>query len=209
VPTFDVNNLLTGQGNLKLDLSFYQHPNVTRVARALLGKTLFTRVDGQTTAGIIVEAEAYSHREQGCHAYNNRLTPRNKVMFREGGHSYVYLCYGIHHLFNVVTNRTGVGDAVLIRALEPLRGLDVMMDRMGATSPRRITSGPGKLAKAMGIDRNLNGVLLSGPEAWIEEGIKVRRGAIQADARIGIDYAGKDARLPWRFTIKGSEWLSR
>jgi DNA-3-methyladenine glycosylase len=194
---------------MKLDLSFYQHPNVARIAKGLVGKVLCTRVDGQTTAGIIVEAEAYSHKEKACHAYNNRLTPRNRVMFREGGHSYVYLCYGIHYLFNVVTNRAGVGDAVLIRALEPQHGLDVMMARMGATSPSRVTSGPGKLAKAMGIDSRLNGQLLSGPEAWIEEGITPGRGAIKADARIGIGYAGNDAKLPWRFSLRNNGWVSK
>jgi len=194
---------------MKLDLSFYQHPEVTRVAKALLGKVLFTQVGGQTTSGMIVEVEAYSHIEKGCHAYGNKVTGRNKVMFLEGGHCYVYLCYGIHHLFNVVTSKAGVGDAVLIRALEPGQGLDVMMERIGATSPRRITSGPGKLTRAMGIDRGLNGTLLSGPDVWIGDGIKVGKGAILADARIGIDYAGKDAKLPWRFSIKGNEWVSK
>jgi DNA-3-methyladenine glycosylase len=195
--------------SIKLDPWFYHDANVTRVAKALLGKLLCTRIDGQLTSGVIVETEAYSHKEKGCHAYKNRMTPRNQVMFREGGHAYVYLCYGIHYLFNVVTNTSGVGDAVLVRALEPLHGLETMMDRTGARSPRRITSGPGKLSKAMGIDRKLNGQLLVGPEVWIEEGPKAGRHAIQASERIGIDYAGKDAFLPWRFTIKGNLWVSK
>jgi DNA-3-methyladenine glycosylase len=194
---------------IKLDPWIYQDANVTRVAKALLGKVLCTRVDGQLTSGVIVETEAYSHKEKGCHAYNNRKTGRNQVMFREGGHAYVYLCYGIHYLFNVVTNTLGVGDAVLVRALEPRDGVVSMMERTGATSPRRITSGPGKLSKAMGIDRKLNGLVLGGPEVWIEEGVKVGRHAIQSSERIGIDYAGKDARLPWRFTIRGNEWTSK
>lgn len=194
---------------MKTDPSFYQSGSVTRVAKSLLGKTLFTRVDGQTTSGIIVETEAYSHVEKGCHAYNNKLTPRNKVMFNEGGYAYVYLCYGIHHLFNVVTNRQGVGDAVLIRALEPVRGLDIMMERMGTASANRITSGPGKLSKAMGIDRRLNGQSLQGPEVWIDDGIAVAARSIQSGVRIGIDYAGDDAALLWRFVVKGNGWISK
>lgn len=194
---------------MKLDQTFYRQADVTRVARALLGKLLVTRAGGSITSGIIVEAEAYSHKERGCHAYNNRLTQRNKVMFGDGGHAYVYLCYGIHHLFNAVTNRPGIGDAVLIRALEPKHGLEVMLRRMGADSPRRITSGPGKLSKAMGIDRSMNGSSLAGPEVWIEDGVKVGRGSIISSTRIGIDYAGEDAKLPWRFTIGNNEWVSR
>jgi DNA-3-methyladenine glycosylase len=194
---------------MKLDLSFYQDTKVIRVATSLLGKTLYTRVNGKTTSGTIVETEAYSHIERGCHAYDNRKTRRNEVMFREGGHAYVYLCYGIHHLFNVVTNTSGVGDAVLIRALEPKAGLKVMAARMGVESTNRITSGPGKLAKAMGIDLSLNGANLSGPKVWIEEGMKVGRSSIQVTTRVGIDYAGDDARLPWRFVIKGNPWVSR
>ena len=194
---------------IKVEPWFYQDANVTRVAKSLLGKVLCTRVDGHLTSGVIVETEAYLHKEKGCHVYNNKMTPRNQVMFRDGGHAYVYLCYGIHYLFNVVTNTDGVGDAVLLRALEPRDGVGTMMERTGATSARRITSGPGKLSKAMGIDRKLNGLVLSGPEVWIEEGQKVSRHAIQSSERIGIDYAGKDARLLWRYTIRGNEWISK
>jgi DNA-3-methyladenine glycosylase len=195
---------------VKLDVSFYLHDDVTRTARALLGKLLCTRVDGQKTCGIIVETEAYSHVERGCHAYMNRMTARNEVMFSDGGRAYVYLCYGIHHLFNVVTNKRGVADAVLVRALEPVDGIDVMMERMGVSSASRVTSGPGKLSKAMGIDRQLNGKSLRGSEVWIEDGgQRVTRNQIHASPRIGIDYAGEDAALPWRFTIRDNPWVSR
>lgn len=194
----------------KLEESFYRHSDVTRIARALLGKLLCTRIAGKKTSGIIVETEAYSHTERGCHAYNNRMTARNEVMFREGGHAYVYLCYGIHNLFNVVTNKHGFGDAVLVRALQPVEGVDVMMKRMGVMHPERITSGPGKLSKAMGIDRNINGKWLGGNDVWIERnGTKIPSNSIVADVRIGIDYAGADAALPWRFTIKDNPWVSR
>lgn len=193
----------------KLDESFYQRRDVTKVAKELIGKKLLTKIGRHVTGGIIVETEAYSHRERGCHAYNGRKTLRNEVMFEAGGLSYVYLCYGIHHLFNVVTNEPGVADAILVRALEPVTGEKHMLSRMNTTSLKRITSGPGKLTKALGIDRTFNGKYLAGTSIWIEEGIKVKPAQIITSVRIGIDYAGEDAFLPWRFYLKDSEWVSR
>ena len=193
---------------MKLPQSFYQRSNVVQVAKDLIGKILVTSVNEMLTSGIIVETEAYSYKERGCHAYKGQ-TERNKVMFEKGGISYVYLCYGMHHLFNVVTNQTGKADAVLIRALEPLQGMDAMMERMKVNSIKRITSGPGKLTKALGITKRWNGVDLMGNQVWIEEGEKVAPSKIKADARIGIDYAGEDALLPWRFSIKDNKWVSK
>lgn len=195
---------------MKLEESFYQRPDVTRIAKELLGKTLYTRIGQKVTSGIIVETEAYSHVEKGCHAYLNRKTKRNEVMFNDGGFAYVYLCYGIHNLFNVVTGVQGTGDAVLIRALEPIDGIDLMKKRMSTNNVRRITSGPGKLTKAMGIDRSFNGKHLTGSDVWIgDEGLTVKKQQVIASKRIGIDYAGKDADLPWRFTIDGNAWVSK
>ena len=195
---------------MKLDASFYRRSNVTAIAKELLGKALFTRHQGKTTAGIIVETEAYSSRERGCHAYQNRKTIRNEIMFGEGGHAYVYLCYGIHHLFNVVTNDEGEADAVLIRALEPLEGVKLMMKRMNVKNENRITSGPGKLTKALGIDRTFNGNTLWTRHLWLEDtGTAVPSGKIATTPRIGIDYAGEDAALPWRFTIRNNSWVSK
>jgi DNA-3-methyladenine glycosylase len=195
---------------LKLEESFYQHADVTRVAKELLGKVLYARIGRKISSGIIVETEAYSHTEKGCHAYLNRKTNRNEVMFNPGGYSYVYLCYGIHNLFNVVTGSAGTGDAVLVRALEPIAGLEHMKNRMNVDNVRRITSGPGKLTKAMGIDRSFNGKHLTGSDIWIgDEGIAVKKQQIAKSRRIGIDYAGKDAELPWRFTIQGNIWVSK
>lgn len=188
---------------------FYQRKNTVTIARQLLGKVLVTTIGGYLTAGRIVETEAYSHRERGCHAFGNRMTPRNKVMFEVGGHAYVYRCYGIHHLFNVVTNSSGTGDAVLIRALQPIEGIDRMMERAGVDLPKRITSGPGKLSKAMGITQELNGAWLQGGKVWLEEGSPIGRSALAASARVGIDYAGEDARLPWRFTVRNNTWVSK
>ena len=194
---------------MKLAISFYQRQNVVAIARNLLGKVLCTRFDGNLTSGIIVETEAYSFVERGCHAHRG-MTDRNKVMFEPGGVSYVYLCYGIHHLFNVVTNRKGKADAVLVRALEPTTGIEIMMDRMKTKSPARITSGPGKLTKALGIDRSHNEKKLFGEELWIEEASKkISAKNILESKRIGIDYAGEDANLLWRFSVKENKWVSK
>ncbi len=187
---------------MKLDESFYLRNDVVIIAKDLLGKVLVTKIDRKVIAGIIVETEAYSYREKGCHAYNSHMTERNSVMFKRGGHAYIYLCYGIHYLFNVVTNVEGKADAVLIRALQPLVGEPHMMDRMDTTSLMKITSGPGKLTKALGINLSMNGEYLLNNKVWIEDqSIKISKSSIVASSRIGIDYAGEDAALPWRFTI--------
>lgn len=196
---------------MRLEEEFYQRNNVVRIARELLGKILFTRVDGVITSGMIVETEAYSWKERGCHAYGGRMTPRNEVMFGKGGHAYVYFCYGMHHLFNVVTNKAGIADAVLIRGVEPIDGISEMQIRRGHLKNNfHLTSGPGRLTKALGIDRKMNGKFLLDNEVWLESnGDKVSSARIEASPRIGIDYAGEDANLPWRFTIKGSRWVSK
>ena len=190
-----------------LDESFYLRGNVVKVARELLGKILFTNIRGEVTSGLIVETEAYSQQERGCHAFNG-MTARNKVMFKAGGIAYVYLCYGVHHLFNIVTNVDGVADAVLIRAIEPLTGEEYMLRRTKAESSNRISSGPGKLAKAMGIDRSFNGKYLGSEDVWVEDVGRVVH-KIKASKRIGLDFAGRDALLPWRFTIQGNRWVSK
>jgi DNA-3-methyladenine glycosylase len=194
-----------------LSENFYQRTDVVKIARELLGKVLVTKIAGVVTSGMIVETEAYSWKERGCHAYDGRKTQRNAIMFEKGGYAYVYLCYGMHNLFNVVTNKNGVAEAVLVRALEPVHGVKEMEMRRGSlANPFHLTSGPGKLTKALGIDRKLNGKFLLDNEVWIEDtGKKISAANIEASARIGIDYAGEDARLPWRFTIKGSKWISK
>lgn len=159
---------------------------------------------------MIVETEAYSYKEKGCHAFNGKMTQRNAVMFGEGGVAYVYLCYGVHEMMNVVTNREERADAILIRALEPVHGLDQMLMRSKVPSAKRLTSGPGKLTTAMGINRKLNGVSLLKGEIWLEDhGIKIAKPNIVATTRIGIDYAGEDALLPWRFYVRGNQWISK
>lgn len=196
---------------MKLTESFYQRSDVVKIARELLGKGLYTKVNGIVSGGMIVETEAYSWKEKGCHAYGGKKTKRNEVMFGKGGYSYVYLCYGMYEMFNVVTNREGVADAVLIRGVEPLTGIPEMQLRRGPLrNPFHLTSGPGKLTRALGIDRKLNGKFLLDGEVWLEDiGTRITPRSIEASARIGIDYAGEDAKLPWRFTVKGSRWVSR
>ena len=195
---------------MKLPNSFYQRQPVQQVAADLLGKVLHTRVNRQLTSGIIVETEAYSYTERGCHAYGNLRTARTGVMFEPGGIAYVYLCYGIHYLFNVVTNDSELAEAVLIRAIEPVEGTNIMLRRCGTTSIHKLTAGPGKLTRALAIDSRCHGENLSGRRVWLSDrGVQLASKSIKATTRIGIDYAGEDARLPWRFLITGNPWVSR
>jgi DNA-3-methyladenine glycosylase len=196
----------------RLPFSFYQNADVNSLAVQLLGKQLFTLVDGKLTGGTIVETEAYNGVEdKASHAYGGRLTNRTSTMYQSGGVSYVYLCYGIHHLFNVVTAPEGVPHAVLIRGVEPVAGLDVMLERRNMTTPKpNLTAGPGALAKALGIDKNLNAKDLLGEEIWIEDdGIVVPGSSVVASPRVGVDYAGDHALLPWRYYIKGNRFVSK
>jgi DNA-3-methyladenine glycosylase len=195
---------------MKLPESFYLERDVVKVAKHLLGKFLVTDLGGERTSGMIVETEAYSWRERGCHAFQGKQTNRNAAMFQAGGISYVYLCYGMYELFNVVTNEAGTAEAVLIRALQPADGQAIMLKRYQAKSIKRLTSGPGKLTKALGITRNLNLANLAGDEIWIEDrGIELKPSQRVASTRIGLNFSGPDVDLPWRFTVKGNEWVSK
>ena len=195
---------------MKLDRGFYERQDVTAVAIDLLGKQLVTQMNGEYSSGIIVETEAYCGAvDRASHAFRGR-TPRNNIMFGRGGYSYVYLCYGIHHLFNVVTNQEEVADAVLIRALEPVDGLDLMASRRKMDSRSvNLTSGPGKLSVAMGIQTVHNGLDLMGHDMWIEEAESVEPSQVTTTTRIGVDYAGDDAKLPWRFLLTGNRFVSK
>ncbi|MEQ8337080.1 MAG: DNA-3-methyladenine glycosylase [Cyclobacteriaceae bacterium] len=193
---------------VKIPKSFYEREDVVKIARELLGKYLFTRVDGVLTGGKIVETEAYNGRtDKASHAYKKR-TNRTEVMYQNGGIAYVYLCYGIHHLFNIVTNRSGLADAVLVRAVEPTFGIDRMVDRYGSVRTK-VSNGPGKLSKALGINTDLNGTDLSGDKLFIATHINEKIPKIAVDTRIGVDYAEEDALLPWRFYIEKNEWVSK
>lgn len=195
----------------KLPRDFYEREDVVSISRDLIGKVLCTQVDGVVTKGRIVETEAYNGRtDKACHAHGNTRTPRTEVMYGPPGHAYIYLCYGIHHLFNVVTNQEGLADAVLIRAVEPLVGTDYMMDRRAKGNKPVLTNGPGKLSQALGISTDLDQTDLMGNIIWIEEGTeRVNEEQIKSSKRIGVEYAGEDAKRTWRFTLSGSKWISK
>jgi len=207
----NLGNILLEKGYTVLDRSFYDRADVVRIARELLGKILVTYFDEQFTAGRIVETEAYNGAaDRASHAYGGRRTNRTEVMFGKPGISYVYLCYGIHHLFNVVTNRAEVPHAVLVRALEPLHGIDIMLDRTRKQLlDNTLTRGPGNVSKALGIFTHHTGMdLVNSNMMIVEDKLKVRRSAIGITARIGVDYAGPDALLPYRFIVKDSPYVS-
>ncbi len=200
---------------MRLPLTFYLRTDVVQIARELLGKVLVTEFDGRRTAGIITETEAYrAPDDRASHAYNNRRTARTEVMFAEGGRAYVYLCYGIHHLFNVVTGPENTAHAVLIRAVEPLEGLEWMQERRAIknkTSPA-LTTGPGTLSQALGLSTRWTGqsLLLPDTPVWLEDrGILVSDENIAAGKRIGVDYAGACADWPWRFWLRESRYFKR
>ncbi|WP_313091493.1 DNA-3-methyladenine glycosylase [Chryseobacterium flavum] len=197
---------------MKLPLSYYSNQDVLFLARNLLGKVLFTEINGDITGGIIVETEAYSGvRDKASHAYGGRRTDRTEPLYSHGGVSYVYLCYGIHHLFNIVTSVQDEPHAVLIRAIEPFIGKDIMEHRRNMPSSKAaISSGPGSLAKALGIDKSFNKKSLTGEEIWIEDhGISYSPEEIEAGPRVGVSYAQEDAFLPWRFWVKGNKYVSK
>jgi DNA-3-methyladenine glycosylase len=204
----------------RLSPEFYLRTDVVQIARDLLGKILVTEMDGQRTAGIITETEAYrAPDDRACHAWNNRRTARTEVMFQEGGRAYVYLCYGIHHLFNVVTGPENMAHAVLVRAIEPVDGLELMLERRdirlsksGNLPPARLTTGPGALSKALGIRTTLSGQRLISPDTpvWIEDNQSdIQETDIGSGKRIGVDYAGECAEWPWRFWLKHSRYVKR
>lgn len=191
----------------KLPTEFYRRDVVTDVARDLLGKVLCSRVDGRLAKAVITETEAYAGvDDRASHAYGGRRTPRTEPMYGEGGIAYVYLCYGIHHLFNVVTSRRDDPHAVLIRAGSPLLGIDDMLRRRGRKRiDRGLLAGPGSLARALGIRTCLSGTSLSGNQVWIEDhDFPVSDDSITAGPRIGVDYAGRDASRPYRFVVHSS-----
>jgi DNA-3-methyladenine glycosylase len=202
--------------NLPLNYSilapaFYQGDDVVKIARSLLGKLLVSQIDGRLTAGRIVETEAYNGIiDKASHAFGNRRTARTEVMYGEGGHAYVYLCYGIHHLFNVVTNVAGVPHAVLVRAIEPVVGKEIMLERSGkAAWSTGIGSGPGNVSKALGIQKVHNGEWLWGDVVFIaDDGRGFKETEIIATPRIGVEYAAEDASLLYRFVINGHPNIS-
>ena len=195
----------------KLTHIFYERDNVVQIAQDLLGKVLCTNFDGKLTKGIIVETEAYSGlNDKACHAHFDKKTNRTHIMYGRGGHAYIYLCYGIHHLFNIVTNEKGLADAVLVRGIEPLEGINFILHRRKKNKlDRSVGGGPGIVSQALGIKTVHYGTDLLGDIIWIEDHKKtVRKDQIIASPRVGVDYAEEDTFLPWRFRIKNNLYTS-
>jgi DNA-3-methyladenine glycosylase len=197
---------------MKLKSDFYLRGDVVQIARDLIGKILVTGINGYICEAMITETEAYAGvTDKASHANGGKFTARTRTMYLAGEHAYVYLCYGIHHLFNLVTNIEGTPHAVLIRAAEPISGTATMLKRrrMSEIKPR-LSAGPGALAQALGIHTQHSGESLSGNLIWIEDaGIAVDENNIAAAKRIGVDYAKEDALLPYRFYLKSSRWVSK
>lgn len=195
----------------KLPLSFYERADVVSITKELIGKILVSNFEDKLTAGRIVEAEAYNGPfDKAAHSYNNRRTKRTEVMYKSGGLAYVYLCYGIHQMFNVVTNAEDVPNAILIRALEPLAGIDIMLERTKkSVHTFDLTRGPGNVAKALGLHTRHTGLSLQRDDLFIaDDGFPYLETDIAATTRIGVDYAGEDALLPYRFLVKGNKYVS-
>ena len=195
----------------KLSTSFYNRTNVVAIAKELLGKIVVTHIDGIVTSGRIVETEAYvALVDKASHAFNGRRTAKNEHMYAPGGTSYIYICYGIHQMLNIVTNKKDIPDAVLIRAVEPMEGIDDMLIRTGKKQlDFTLTRGPGNVGKALGLFKHHSGIsLMDESIALYQDKFEVENTMVGTSKRIGVDYAGDDAMLPYRFYIKGNPFVS-
>ena len=189
---------------MKLKEAFYLREDVVEIAKDLLGKYLFTTFNGEVTAGIITETEAYNGIiDKASHAYNDRRTTRTEIMYHKGGVAYIYLCYGVYSLFNVVTNKEGIPHAVLIRGVKPIEGLDIIKNRLNKTNLDTYKlDGPGKLTKALGIHYSQTGTDLNSNIIWLEDrNYKINTKDIIITKRVGVAYAKEDALLPYRFVL--------
>ena len=196
---------------MKLAREFYLRNDTLSIARDLLGKLVVVPDDnGSRVSGMIVETEAYlGVTDRAAHSFGGRRTPRNEVMYGPAGHVYVFFVYGMYYQFNVVTNIADTPHAVLIRAVEPVEGIELMRKRRRGQPDHNLTNGPGKLCIALGIDRRLDGADLLGNKVWLEEGEKIARSRILSGPRIGIDYAAEWKDKPWRFWLKDNPFVSR
>lgn len=194
---------------------FYVDSDVVNLAKVLLGKTISTYTDGIMTSGMIVETEAYrGPDDRGCHAFGNRYTERTKTMFESGGVAYVYICYGLHPMFNVVSGAKDQPHAILVRAIEPFEGIDTMLQRRNLQKlSYQLSNGPGKAAVALGITKNLDGSILfdqNSPIQITENQINLKDEKIVTGLRVGMSvHVGLCAYRPWRFYIKDNPWVSK
>lgn len=195
----------------KLGLGFYMRSDTVSIAKELIGKLLITKFNGFRCVGRIVEAEAYlGATDMASHARNGLRSTRTEIMYGRAGHAYIYLCYGIHQMFNIVTNKKGEPHAILIRSVEPLKGIEIMLKRTGKSWPDfSLTKGPGNLAKAFGLNTRNTGTDLLKNEIFIaDDGFVINSNEIIATPRIGVDYAGADAILPYRFLLRNNPYVS-
>ena len=194
---------------MKLKKEFYQQDTEV-VARQLLGKTLVRVYKGQRISGVITETEAYLGLiDKAAHSYHGKVTERTKVMYMEGGHAYVFMIYGMYYCFNVITRTTRQPEAVLIRALQPKEGLQLMHKFRKTDDERKLTTGPGKLGQALKIDKSLNALPLSGQQIYIEDAANLKASQIVTRPRIGVDYAEEAVEWPLRFYIKDCPYISK
>jgi DNA-3-methyladenine glycosylase len=195
----------------KVPLSFYDRKDVIQIAKELLGKILVTNFDGVITSGRIVETEAYvGIVDKASHSFGGRRTARNEHMYAAAGTAYVYICYGMHQMMNIVTNKKEIPDAVLIRALEPLEGIDIMLQRTGKSFlDYTLTRGPGNVGKALGIFKHHSGSFLLDNEIYLlNDNYTITNEAIGISRRIGVEGAGEHSLLPYRFYVKGNRYVS-
>jgi len=201
----------------KLSREFYLRADTLEIARDLIGKRLVVPTEtGMRVSGMIVETEAYLGAiDKAAHSYKNRRTARNEITYAEGGHAYVFFIYGMYFQFNVVCGARNSPHVVLIRALEPVEGVEIMRvrrlrkNRSAKMPDKNLASGPGKLCIALDITRELNGEDLSENRIWLEDFRTFSGREIETGKRIGIDYAEEFAEKPWRFWLKNSEFISK
>jgi len=201
----------------KLPREFYLRPDTLEIARDLLGKLLVVpTATGERVSGMIVEAEAYLGAiDKAAHSYGNRRTKRTETMFALGGTVYIFFIYGMYFQFNVVAGEIDTPHAILIRAVEPFENVEIMRERRLLKNPtskisdKNLTSGPGKLCIALGIDKSFNNADLLGEKVWLEDFRTFSADQIACGKRIGIDYAEEFAEKPWRFWVKDNAFVSR
>lgn len=194
----------------RLSKGFFTAEDTVLIAKQLLGKKLYTQIDGELCSAIIVETEAYKGpQDVGSHAFNNKRTTRNEVMYHEGGVVYMYICYGIHDMLNIVTGPAESSHAVLIRALEPVDGIAYMQRRRMISDIRRLCKGPGALSRAMGLNKRHNGISLQGDQIWIEDSAELKDDDIIKTSRVGLNIDEPFKSIAWRFYIKGNIYISK
>jgi len=192
-----------------LPRQFYER-ETTKVAQDLLGKILVREIGNQRITGRIVETEAYAgFDDKASHAHKGQ-TPRNSILFGPAGFAYVYFTYGLHHLFNIVTEDVNFPSAVLVRAIEPISGIEIIRENRPGRDYHELTSGPAKLTKALKIDKCFNGIDVTiEDDIWVEEGEEVLKSRIVSAPRVGVGYSEECRYWPWRFYIKDNLFVSK